>query len=259
MSRKPLGPIIKTATAIGLGALALGGGALFAITKTYPAPLQYLEAEGIEIVDKFEAPGSLSGYVGRARGQAVEIYLTADGKHAIVGTMVDGAGKRVAASELSKVTADSIDWDALAKTHWIAEGDPNPEHIVYAFTDPNCPYCAMFWQESQPYLEQSRVQVRHIMVGFLRPSSEPKAATILAADNPAEALARHENSFKQGGTPEDKNVNQKFVEQVRENTRFMKSNDIFATPTIIFKDTNGRVQQKQGMPSESLMKTQIFR
>lgn len=239
---------------VGLAVLAAAGLA----AQQHPAPIRQLQAEGIEIGESFEAPGGLKGYIGTYNGRALEVYLTPDGEHALVGTMLNARGEAVAREQLARAAASGLDWNSFADQHWIAEGDPEAEKVVYVFTDPNCPFCAAFWEQAQPYLKKGGVQLRHIMVGMLRADSPQKAATILAADNPATALAKHESTMKQGGLAADPKVPQRFLDQVEENTRFMRELNIGATPTVIFKDTQGQVQQVQGLPSDSLMETQIF-
>lgn len=247
-------------TGVTLAALATASCAEDGDTQqALPEPVRALTADGVEIVDTFDAPGGLTGYIGQYNGRPLELYLTPDKKHVVVGPLFDSDGKRYAEERLNAATGAGLDWNAFAETHWVAEGDPNATNIVYVFTDPNCPYCAMFWEKSQPYVKRGGVQVRHIMVGMLRPSSLPKAATILAADDPAAALAQHERTVRQGGIDADENVSEKFLEQVRKNTRFMQSNGIRATPAVVFKDANGRVQQVQGVPSPQLMEQHIFR
>lgn len=223
-----------------------------------PAPIAHLVSEGVEILNSYKGPGNLTGYVGRYGPQLMEIYLTPDGEHAIVGTLLDGKGNLFAKAHLDAAAPDGIAWEDLEKSHWIAEGDTTASKIVYAFTDPNCPYCATFWTAAQPYLKKGDVQLRHIMVGMLHPSSTGKAATILAAKDPAAALAEHEKTLQQGGLKERHDLPKEVVQKVEENTRFMRQNHIGATPTIVFKDTQGKVRQIQGMPSKELMATQIF-
>lgn len=226
--------------------------------KPYAAPIQHIISEGVEIHETFDAPGDLTGYVGLYQGRPLEIYLTGDEKHAVVGTLIDSAGEPVAQQRLAQAASSGLNWDSFDSTHWIAEGEQDAERIVYAFMDPNCPYCAMFWEKAQPYLEQGGVQLRHIMVGMLRPSSLGKAATILAADDPAAALAHHERTMQQGGIDEMQEIPEDKLAQVQENTEFMRSVGIGATPAIIFKDPDGRVQQVQGVPNDRVMREFIF-
>ncbi len=66
-----------------LAALSL---ALGAQAKDWPAPVKALEAQGVEVMGTFEAPGGLTGYAGMIRQQPLAIYVTPDGKQTIVGT-----------------------------------------------------------------------------------------------------------------------------------------------------------------------------
>ncbi|WP_341938744.1 thiol:disulfide interchange protein DsbG [Marinimicrobium sp. C2-29] len=223
------------------------------------APLKQLELDGVNIGESFPGPGGLTGYIGRYNGQPVEMYLTQDGQHVVVGTLINNKGERVAQDRLNSASSSGIEWEDLEATHWIAEGDADAEVVVYAFMDPNCPYCAMFWEQAQPYLERGGVQLRHIMVGMLRPDSLPKAATILAADDPAEALAQHQRTVKDGGVTPEQDLPEEVLGQVEENTQFMRTNGIQATPAVLFKDSEGRLQTVQGVPSEQVMSQHIFR
>src|SRR3546814_8987929 len=60
------------------------------------------------------------------------------------------------------------------------------------FSDPNCPYCNMFWKQARPWVESGKVQLRHIMVGMLRADSAGKSAALLSAKDPRAALNEHE-------------------------------------------------------------------
>lgn len=238
---------------------AIISAATLAVAEMYPEPISFLESEGAKIVGTFDAPGGLKGYAASFRGEILGVYLTPDGKHAIVGNLLDGKGDMVATKYLAQLETKAagpakIDWTALDKSDWIAEGDKDSERIVYAFTDPNCPYCAMFWEKAQPYLEKGGAQLRHIMVGVLHPTSLSKAATILDADDPAAALAKHERTLQQGGMFPDKDVPEKTIQKVLANSQLMHDNNIFATPAIVYKDSEGVVRQVQGMPSDEAMK-----
>ena len=42
------------------------------------------------------------------------------------------------------------------------------------------------------------------------------------------------------------------------NSKLMHDNNIYATPAIVYKDAQGTVRMIQGMPSEDVMRDQIF-
>lgn len=227
--------------------------------KPYPAPIQVIESEGARILGEFEAPGGLKGYAAQFQGDVLGIYLTPDGKHAIVGTLIDEKGQPAAQAELQKLVDESpspVNWEALGQSTWIGEGDQNAKQIVYAFMDPNCPYCARFWKEVRPYLKQKGIQLRHIMVGVLSPTSMAISAKILAAPDPAKALAEHERAEAEGqkGLSAEGKIPDEMMRKVIANSRLMQESQIFGTPAIVYKDKDGNLKVVQGMPNEQLMK-----
>src|SRR5690606_4655358 len=76
--------------------------------QRYPAPIRHLQADGIRIAGSFEAPGGLKGYVGLYNEQPLEIYLTPDGDHALLGTLLDAQGESFAEEHLARATADGL-------------------------------------------------------------------------------------------------------------------------------------------------------
>ena len=72
-------------------------------------------------------------------------------------------------------------WKQLESSTWIADGSKKAPRVVYVFTDPNCPYCNKFWSDARPWVKADKVQLRHVMVGILGPTSPGKAAALLSA------------------------------------------------------------------------------
>lgn len=227
--------------------------------QEHPAPVQFLESEGVRIIESFEAPAQLTGYVAEYDGRTVELYVTADGEYAILGTLIDSRGDAVSQAQLQRGNASAtIDWESLATTHWLAEGDMDADQVIYVFTDPNCPFCAQFWEAAQPYLAEGGIQLRHIMVGVLRQSSVGKAATVLAAQSQVESLQLLEHSMMHDDMRVADNIPDAALQQVMQNNDFMRRHNIHGTPAVIFKDPTGAIQQVQGLPSENLMENFIF-
>ena len=83
-------------------------------------------------------------------------------------------------------------WGQLEKSHWIADGREGAPRTVYVFTDPNCPYCNKLWADARPWVDAGKLQLRHVMVGILTPTSAGKAAALLGAKDPAAALDAYE-------------------------------------------------------------------
>src|SRR3546814_12650200 len=77
-------------------------------------------------------------------------------------------------------------WALLEASEWIADGKADAPRVIYTFSDPNCPFCNKFWSAARPWVDSGKVQLRHIMVGVIRPDSANKVATIMTASSPSE-------------------------------------------------------------------------
>lgn len=220
-----------------------------------PASVKALQREGIEIVAPFKAAGGLAAYAAMAGKRPVAIYMTPDGKHAILGTMVDARGADLSKPVLDKLVGKPLaakTWKELAASGWIADGSAKAARVVYVFTDPNCPYCNKFWKDARPWVDSGKVQLRHIMVGILGPTSPGKAAALLSASDPAAALREHE-SRKREATALAK-LPERAAAQLQGNHSLMQQMDLGATPAILYLDSAGLLQIEQGAPQPATLR-----
>lgn len=110
---------------------------------------------------------------------------------------------------------------------------------ITAFIDPNCIFCHKWWERLQATKGwQDRFTVHWIPVGFLKPSSPGKAASLLAGG--VHALSKDERHFdvktESGGLT--KSDNKKLLAEVKTNTqlwhRSLAKIDVLAgTPTLV--------------------------
>ncbi|WP_313085401.1 thiol:disulfide interchange protein DsbG [Pseudomonas sp.] len=239
-----------------LSALALLGGTA-ARAEALPAPIRAVEARGAEIIGRFDAPGGLRGFAARYGGQGVALYLTADGEHVLVGSLLDAQGNDLSAAPLEKLVYEPLGkemWQRLEHSTWIADGAADAPRVVYLFSDANCPYCNLFWKQARPWVEAGDVQLRHVMVGMLRPDSAGKAAALLSAADPEAALGRHEAAGKASRLEPAASITPKVSEQLEANLALMAEMGASATPAIYYLDDRGRLQQRQGAPDPELLK-----
>lgn len=216
-----------------------------------PAPIRELEARGAKVGDSFESPDGLTGYTIEMQGRAMTAYVLPGGEHVLIGTLIDADGNNLSQPRLQTVGAqgvDSADWSQLEESDWIRDGASDADRVVYVFTDPNCPFCHRFWQAARPWVEAGRVQLRHIMVGVLKPDSAPKSATLLAAEQPAQALVEHEQSYAEGGVSPAAAIPDEASRAVQGNNALMEELGFRATPTILYRDGEGRIRSKRGQP-----------
>lgn len=229
--------------------LALSGFASLATAKDYPAPIGAMQAKGVEILSTFAAPGDLEGYAAIYHGRPLAIYLTGDKQHAIIGSLLDADGNDLTTPVIDEQInrpQSTIIWNKLDKeAHWVAEGAKKADKVVYVFTDPNCPYCKRFWNDAQPWVKSEKIQLRHIPVGVLGESSRKKAAYILAAKDPAKALADNES----GKTPARENaIADAQAKQLDNNLQLMTQVGASGTPAILYLDDTGMLQLHPGAP-----------
>lgn len=218
-----------------------------------------LSASGMKIDGELDAPESYRGFVGHYRGRKLPVYVMPDGKHILIGTMYDMSGHDLTTPAMRQVSAfTGAQWKALEKSTWVAEGDKNAERVVYVFTDTECPYCHKFWKASQPWLEKGGVQVRNILVAVISPKSLPRAAGILAADDPAAAWKRNEANFGKQGAPGKGKPSATAERKINANNDLMVRLGFFGTPGIVYKDADGKIHTVHGLPPDPERLKAIF-
>ena len=216
-----------------------------------PQAIKQLQAKGAVIKGSFDAPNGLRGYAAEYQNNGIALYLTPDGKHVLVGSLFDEQGQDLSAEPLEKLVYAPMSkaiWAKMEKTAWIADGKPDAPRTVYLFSDPNCPYCNMFWQQARPWVESGKVQLRHIMVGIIREDSPGKSAALLAANDPAKALQQHEKAGKASSLKALDNIPENVQKQLDSTLALMEELGLAATPAIFYLDEQGRLQSQQGAP-----------
>ncbi|MCF7202117.1 thiol:disulfide interchange protein DsbG [Pseudomonas sp. JM10B5a] len=223
----------------------------FVQAEEWPEPIRAVEARGAQVVGSFDAPGGLKGYAARYNGQGIALYLTPDGEHVVIGSLLDAKGDDLTRAPLEKLVYEPLGkemWSRLENSTWIADGRDDAPRVVYMFSDPNCPYCNMFWKQARPWVESGKVQLRHIMVGMLRVDSLGKSAALLAASDPEAALEAHESAGKASKLKAQEKVSAAMRQKLDDNLMLMGETGAQATPAIFYMDAKGRLQQHQGAP-----------
>ena len=224
---------------------------------------KFLAEQGLTVVGPMPAEGGLKAWAAYRDQQPIPIYRLPDGKHWVIGTVIDAQGKDVNAKALQTAVQKPMGqqaWADLERTHWIGDGKPDAPLIAYVFTDPNCPYCNKFWADARPWVEAGKVQLRHILVGVIRPDSAGKAAAVLASKDPAAALAAHSKLHGSGriqpvdgrGLQPLKDIPASIRTQLTSNQHAMVQLGLSATPALVWKDAQGQVHTLTGAPEGRL-------
>src|SRR5699024_4036132 len=110
-----------------------------------------------------------------------------------------------------------------------------------------------FWEQSRPWVESGKVQIRHVLVGVISESSPYKAAAILAADDPEQAYLENENNFEDNGIQPLDEIPSAIRDQLVANQQLMHQLGIRGTPGIFYKDAEGRVHTQRGVPQGNVL------
>jgi thiol:disulfide interchange protein DsbG len=203
-----------------------------------------------KILKAFKAPAGLVGIaISTGPGHNAILYATPDGAYLFQGAIISAKGENLtqlaAQSVLPKPPTAAENFAALGKTHSYLWGQPAAKKEMWIVFDPNCIFCHKIYEDLKAHVAAGEVKVHIIQVGFLKPSSLGKAAAILAAKDPATALATDESGFdakaEEGGITPDM-TDKAAVAEVKANNAWMSAQGIGGTPYLLYRDANGKVQ-----------------
>jgi len=159
-------------------------------------------------------------------------------------------------------------WTLLQQSRWLADGTDKAPRTVYVFTDPNCPYCNKFWADARPWVDAGKVQLRHVIVGILTPTSPGKAAALLTSENPAATLAAYERgqvaaTAKALASGRPRPLGDEGIQplatiptaiqaQLDANEQIMAALALRATPAVVWRDARSALQMRTGVPEQSV-------
>ncbi len=212
-----------------------------------------LAGGGMTIAGKMDAPAGYQGYVGNYRGRKLPVYVLPDGKHLMVGTLLDLQGHDLtspAMREAADAGFGAAQWKQLQQSAWFAVGNPDAKRVVYAFMDTECPYCHKLWQASQPWIAGGKVDLRIITVAVISPSSLPRGAAILGSGDPAAAWRENEKHFGKDQAAPQGDPSPEAVAKIRANNALMSELGFYGTPGVVYKDAQGRIHTLHGLPPD---------
>lgn len=241
------------AASAGVGVLLLWA-AQAAAAEEYPKAIAQAVKSGVKVVKAFPAASGLTGWVVSQGGKHSIVYTTADKKTLVVGSLVGEDGQSLTAGDedkhVPKPELGGLYLELEKSTHVVEGTLKAPKSVLYVFVDPNCPYCHTTWQAVQPY-EKAGLQVRWIPVATLGPTSLPKAIEVLAAPDRTAAFRKMEANHGKPWTASasaSEARNPAIAAAIAKNGELMEKFGLAGTPGLVWKDKNGKVQLKGGMP-----------
>jgi thiol:disulfide interchange protein DsbG len=228
-------------------------------TSKYPAPIQTVIDSGLKLRSNFDAAGGLKGWIlSGGPGQHMIMYTSQDGEVAIAGNMFDAKGTNFNPQYIDKYLPKpdyEKFWGDLTSAAWVSQGPESKDakSIMYVFADANCGYCHLTWKALDPYTKVG-LQIRWVPVAFLAPDSMPKATALLAAKDSNAAIAESHANF--GKKLEDSApVDEALKAKVEANAKLMDQWEFSGTPVLVYKDKDGKVRTKAGVPPLSELPT----
>jgi thiol:disulfide interchange protein DsbG len=226
-----------------------------------PGALKTLVDQGqLKVLRRFATavPG-LTGYVIRHDGRDGIVY----GAHGalFIGQLISSSGNdlgaRYAKRYLPKPKIAPVVKQLEKTGHLIVEG-PTKAPVLYVFADPNCIYCHRLYQQTRALVAAGKLQLRWALVGFLKPSSSGRAAAILDANNPEQALqadeARFDISQEEGSVAPQAHPPAATRALLKAHLAAMRQAGGNGTPTLLYLDDSGHWAAKVGAPSKAWMK-----
>ena len=139
---------------------------------------------------------------------------------------------------------------SLSEANWVRDGKPDAPRVIYAFTDPNCPYCHDFWVAARPWVDAGKVQIRTLLVGVISEDSPNKVASILGAADPSSALTKSETAFSHGGIEPAPSIPPAIQRQLDRNQMLMLALGFRGTPGIVTTGPDGKLVTLNGLPRD---------
>lgn len=211
-------------------------------------------------VDKtFAGPDNLIGAVveNRTTQQRDIAWLSPDAKVALVGQLLDGTGRDyLRDAEIQQgliLSPTAVLMQAIEpERHSFVQGKAGPTLTV--FFDPNCAYCHIYYGQLAPIIGIGLVRVRYVVVGLVQKDSALRAASILAAFNPAQAMVDNEQHFdashEEGGYRLAPKPDPALMAAVASNNALFVNAGFNGTPITLYCNKHGAIQMQAGVPND---------
>lgn len=201
---------------------------------------------------KFEGPDGLIGLVleSSSGGNKIVAWTTANGEILLPGPAFDKTGENLSEKRLAEQAGFKKPEDLateMAKTGFIA-GKSGP--IANVFFEPYCGYCGKVMKELKPLIEDGKVRVRFVMVGFLTENSVARAAEIAGAKDPYKALVEWESRSDKSNAPAPGKSDAAVMAKIAGHNKLIGEAGQVGTPAFVVCKTGGGVELVKGAPSD---------
>jgi len=247
-------------------------------TPDVPDALEVLVERGAQVRYLGKKHG-MDGWITIFQGQEQYYYVTPDGQGFVLGLLFskDGSMETIKqVQSLQQQSGDVLDFladdkktesldQAIAETNeafeykspaermfadvensnYLAFGDKDAP-VIYSFMDPQCPHCHSFMKDLRNgYLDEGRVQMRMIPVGF-REETLAQSALLLASPDAQDRWYKHLDGDTTA-LPANNKTNTRGIEK---NLVLMQNWKFDATPLTIYRDKAGKIKIVRGRATD---------
>ena len=141
-----------------------------------------------------------------------------------------------------KTPSEQLYYD-IETSNWVPIGKAGTP-VFYSFIDPQCPHCHAMMEKMRPFIEQGKVQVRMVPVGF-KDETRAQAAFLMATPSPEAVWWRHLDGS--APIPASQEISQQGVQR---NLSIMQSWKLSVTPLLIYRSKDETVKIIRGAPKD---------
>lgn len=222
------------------------------------------QTRGTVVVEReFPAMANLVGFLVHFKNsptnQAI-IYADKRGRYLLMGDIINAKGNNITVEATQKLIHDPLIDEAyynLKDTHSIYQGKPDAKHLISILIDPNSSLFPLQYQNLITYIDKGDLAVRWILVSYLKPYNDTRAAAILQSKNPVAALALNAKNYnynsETGGVAPIKHVKAKTKKELVDNWNFMQKYKFSATPVIFMKTDTGKIYVMGGFLMDEML------
>lgn len=222
--------------------------------KEAPA-LKDMINQGARFSETFNVDEDLQGVIAEHNGNTYPVYKFKKSNYLFYGDLLQQSGKNLTEEHIKLYPLEAGDislWESLEKTSSV-KSNVVGKRTIYSFIDTNCPVCKAQWRLTSPYTKK-RLDMRYILVAYIKPESEAEAVRILASDDPYSALEKNENAkSKSLKTSLITAKDNSFVSEIRKNNNLMEELGVAGTPTNFYRGADGNVYRIDGMLTPALI------
>ncbi|MBU9200071.1 thiol:disulfide interchange protein DsbG [Burkholderia multivorans] len=228
-------------------------------TGDVPAVLkQAQQLGGLEVRKSFDAAGGLHGWVVKDRsGKYIVVYTTPDNTVLLAGIAMDVTGRNLS-NDYAAQYVPQPDYSAAYKAFTteassVLWGNPKAKAEMTIVTDPNCPFCQRLEAMVKQAVDDGKLKVHLVPVGFEAPDSPQKAAGLLKTKD----VSAYMTSDVVRG-PVEQSTDPELAEKVKANWALMSKYGFNGTPAVFYKSVaDAKLNVSPGVPNMTELLTKL--